>query len=196
MKKNRKSRCFATIIYAESAPKDFKEKIRKMKIPAYLICHDKDLNENGDLKKEHYHLILLFSGVRTEESVKKILNDAGLNSVGLQVCYSKQGSLEYLIHMNDEGKHRYNMDDVEAFNTIPYHEALKRIDVTSFKYDTLADIVDLVEEKNFFSFSILVRYCKEHEPRFFNALAESNASHFMVQYLNARSYEKKIESDS
>ena len=36
------------------------------------ICHDKDVNEEGELKKAHYHLVLCFDSVRRATPLVKM----------------------------------------------------------------------------------------------------------------------------
>lgn len=58
-----RKRCFATILYTDSCAPDFMQKLESMHIPAFLSpLHDRDLKEDGSIKKPHYHLMLMFQG--------------------------------------------------------------------------------------------------------------------------------------
>jgi hypothetical protein len=77
------------------------------------IKHDKDKDENGDLKKEHFHLLLNFSrGPITFRTVKeKILNVDDDRYVQI-LSKSWQKNLQYLIHKNNDNKYKYPLDDI------------------------------------------------------------------------------------
>ena len=71
-----RKRNFVTIIYPESAPENFKEIIGDWHIPAFLSpLHDKDVNPDGEKKKPHYHLMLMFRGKKSLDQVKEIIKE-------------------------------------------------------------------------------------------------------------------------
>lgn len=75
------------------------------------ILHNRDLNENNELKKEHYHVILHFPNARTTSTISKQLG------VGEHLFYeikSLNGQLRYLIHYDDDDKTRYETDEVKG----------------------------------------------------------------------------------
>ena len=52
-----RTRNFATVIYPESAPSDWKEILNQEFIPAFISpLHDRDTNPTGEPKKPHYHV--------------------------------------------------------------------------------------------------------------------------------------------
>lgn len=57
MAKNERNRIFATVIYPESAPENFKDIISDWHIEAFLSpLHDKDINATGEAK----NLIIIY----------------------------------------------------------------------------------------------------------------------------------------
>lgn len=74
MAKNERNRIFATVIYPESAPENFKDIISDWHIEAFLSpLHDKDINATGEAKKPHYHLLVKFQGLKSDDQVKRCL---------------------------------------------------------------------------------------------------------------------------
>ena len=55
-----RTRNYATIVYPESAPKNWLDILREMKFNVLVSpLHDKDVNpEDGEIKKAHYHVLL------------------------------------------------------------------------------------------------------------------------------------------
>ena len=94
-----RTRNFATVVYPESAPQDWLEKLAEAKIEALVSpLHDKDKNPDGEPKKAHYHVILMFETVKTTEQVKEITEKIG--GVGVEKINSLRGYARYLIHLS------------------------------------------------------------------------------------------------
>lgn len=58
-----RGRNFATMVYPESAPENWREILAGYFIPAFISpLHDKDKNPTGEPKKPHHHVMLMFEG--------------------------------------------------------------------------------------------------------------------------------------
>ena len=77
---------------------------------AYII-HDKDLNNNGELKKAHTHIVLEFNNARWSSSLAEEL---GIAPNYLQNCKNFEKALDYLIHFNDDTKYQYDISEVKG----------------------------------------------------------------------------------
>ena len=76
------------------------------------ILHDKDYSsETGEIKKNHYHVILHFENARTIETLSKNL---GIEENLFYYINSFNGQLRYLIHYDDDDKTRYDIDEVKG----------------------------------------------------------------------------------
>ena len=75
------------------------------------ILHDKDFDENGVIKKEHYHVILRFPNQRNISTLAKKLNIGENNFYEIK---SFTGQLRYLIHYDDDEKYQYDASDVKG----------------------------------------------------------------------------------
>lgn len=75
------------------------------------ILHDKDFDENGVIKKEHYHVILRFPNQRNISTLAKKLNIGENNFYEIK---SFTGQLRYLIHYDDDEKYQYDPSDVKG----------------------------------------------------------------------------------
>ena len=55
-----RTRNYATVVYPESAPSDWIDKLTECFVPAFISpLHDKDINPGGEPKKPHYHVIIM-----------------------------------------------------------------------------------------------------------------------------------------
>lgn len=59
------------------------------------ILHNRDLKENGEIKKEHFHVLLHFPNARTISTLSKQL---GISENLFYEIKSLNGQLRYLIH--------------------------------------------------------------------------------------------------
>ena len=81
----------------------------------YLIEHNLDTDEYGEIIRSHYHLILVFN---KKKRAKGVLNrvaeifNTNVENVQIMGVYDFVSSLQYLIHLNDKNKHLYDINDI------------------------------------------------------------------------------------
>ena len=111
-----KNRHWVEIVYPESAPDDWIERLRGLHLPfAISPLHDKDINETGEAKKAHYHVIFSFDGPTTYKNANNVIQSV-TNGTIVKPCYSLRGSFRYLFHLDNPEKHQYDQKDVQLFN--------------------------------------------------------------------------------
>lgn len=76
-----------------------------------FILHDKDIDDNGNLKKEHYHLVMLFQKKVSINVIAKLCN-VNVNLVQVKDSFIK--SVRYLTHLDHPNKHFYEVDLIES----------------------------------------------------------------------------------
>ena len=87
-----RTRNFATVLYPESAPADWFDVLTELHIPAFISpLHDIDVNPTGEVKKEHYHVIIMFDSVKTTEQAIEVFQKIG--GVGCERVNSVRGML-------------------------------------------------------------------------------------------------------
>lgn len=79
------------------------------------ILHDKDVYEDGDhkgeLKKQHWHVVLRFKNAVWNTAVAKEL---GIEPNYLQACGNIDGALAYLVHYGYDDKAQYDLEQVRG----------------------------------------------------------------------------------
>lgn len=109
-----KSRYYATIVYEESKPEKWLEKIEHWKVKTLVSpVHNEDITDDGEIKKAHYHILIKFDGGRTKEVAEKLFKD--INGVGCENVGSYKAMARYLIHKDNPEKAQYNPKEVKAF---------------------------------------------------------------------------------
>lgn len=72
------------------------------------IRHDKDLDDEGNLKKPHDHVVLYFDNPRTIDSIAK---EMSIPSNYIEKYNSLKTALLYLLHFNQGDKAQYSIND-------------------------------------------------------------------------------------
>lgn len=119
-----KSRYFTFLLYPDSVPEDYFEKLETLDVPiAISPLHDKDESPNGGFKKPHWHVIYINKNPVTAESVRnKIRHLLGDKSVALVQIISCgiQSMYLYLTHESKDAirkkKFVYKKSDIRLIN--------------------------------------------------------------------------------
>lgn len=182
-------RNFATVVYPESAPEDWKSILERHCVPAFISpLHDKDINPTGEPKKPHYHVVLMFEGKKSESQVKEIFDSIG--GVGLEVVKSLRGYARYLCHLDNPEKAQYDTADVQSIAA----DYLGTIGLAVDKYVALGEMQDFCEQYDIISFYSLCRYARANRPDWYRILCDCG-SLFMREYLKSRQWSKENGCD-
>ena len=92
---------------------------------AYIL-HDKDLGEDGELKKPHFHWV----GRRTPAPISTISNALGVPSNYIEHCKSFRASIRYLPHLDDPDKYQYPIESVQG--SFPLRYLQSRVEESDF----------------------------------------------------------------
>lgn len=183
LKENKKSfrtRNWACIIYLDSAPNNFEDIIADFCVPAFLSpYHDKDINPDGSIKKPHYHLMLMFDGVKTAKQVKELFDL--VNGVGCTPLNSIRGYARYLCHLDNPEKAQYNTDSVKSFGGADY---LEIINLVTDKYKVLKEILNFCYANNIYQYHTLVDKCMYEKEEWFRIVADN--TFFFSGYLKSK----------
>jgi hypothetical protein len=178
-----RTRNFATVVYPESAPENWKDILSQQFIPAFISpLHDKDLNPTGESKKSHYHVMLMFEGVKSKEQAESVFSSIG--GVGCEVVQSIRGYARYLCHLDNPEKHRYSESDVCSLSGADYRAT---IGLASDKYKALGEMQDFCEQYNVMSFYLLSQYARKNRQDWYRILCDCG-SVFMREYLKSRKW--------
>lgn len=177
----KRTRNYATIVYQESAPDNWLEVLSDLHVPAFVSpVHDRDVNASGELKKAHYHVMIMFDSVKTREQAIEVFSELG--GVGCDVINSVPSYARYLCHLDNPEKVRYDLDDVLSFAGVDYIEC---ISLPSDKYGVIGAMIDFVEEQDVISFAELLRWARGNKPDWFRVLCTSGTT-VMREYIKSR----------
>ena len=148
----KRTRNYASVIYPDSAPDGWQEILTQQFVPAFISpLHNQDVNPTGEIKKEHYHVIIMFDSVKTVEQAKDIFSLIG--GVGCEIVQSIRGYARYLCHLDNPEKAQYSPDDVISLCGADYHGV---IGLPIDKYKAIGEMMDYCEDNKVYSYSQLL----------------------------------------
>lgn len=175
-----RTRNYATVVYPESAPSNWQQILSEQFIPAFISpLHDQDENPGGEKKKEHYHVILMFDGVKTTEQAKEIFDMIG--GVGCEAVKSIRGYARYLCHLDNPEKAQYDPEQVRCLCGADY------VSVCSLvidKYKAIEEIMDYIDSAGIDSYQHLMQYCRRERRDWFRVLCD-NGTYVIMEYLKS-----------
>ena len=139
-RQGQRTRNWTALVYPEDVAENWVEKMDGVKWVQSPL-HDKDTNPDGTPKKAHYHVLLMFSAVKTFQQVFNYLADRfgttetaadpaadgeaqtadpaakRLSIIGValpQMVSDRSALVRYFAHLDNPSKHQYNVADITA----------------------------------------------------------------------------------
>lgn len=89
---------------------------RRIGCDYWAICHDRDLDADGNCKRVHYHIVMhMVRSRRIKSSVIKRVAECmhvHKDCVSVMFSYDLEKDIRYLCHLDDHDKTLYNLEDV------------------------------------------------------------------------------------
>ena len=158
--RNVKKRYWAMVLYPESAPTDWRDKLRESGIQcAVSPLHDKDLNADNSPKKAHYHVILCYEGPTTFNNVNALCES--LNQPIPQPLEQLRGYYRYLVHKDNPEKYQYKESQITTINGFDISNYL---DLTNSQVVAiLKEITQFIDDNDIVEYSTLMRTFREND---------------------------------
>lgn len=124
----------------------------------YALClHNRDYTEDGELKKEHYHLVLRFNQAVWSSAICK---DLGIEHNYIENVKRFDNALQYLIHYNDSEKAQYTIEEVQGNLKQKLVESINKVEKSEGeKVIELIDYIDKQETK--ITIKSFANYCAQ-----------------------------------
>lgn len=176
-----RTRNYATVVYPESSAENWQEILSEQFVPAFISpLHDSDVNPDGEPKKPHWHVIIMFDNVKTKEQAVELFNS--INGVGCEVIQSIRGYARYLCHLDNPEKTQYSQELVRSLCGADYNNT---IGLATDKYKAIGEMIDYCESNDLYSYSELLKYCRMERMDWFRVLCD-NGTMVMKEYLKSR----------
>lgn len=176
-------RNWSFILYEDSAPENWRELLDDMHIEwIESPWHDKDINANGEPKKKHKHILLLFAGKKSYEQIKEITDS--LNCPIPERCHNSRALVRYMAHLDNPEKAAYNVSDIIAHGGVDLAEMLRPS--SSERYTIIREMIDYVRSAGITEFQDLMDYAAEERFEDWFPLLCDSCAFIIGQYIKSQ----------
>lgn len=193
--KDAKTRAWTFIIWEDSTDvEQFKVAIKsqsRLGVRALYIRHDRDVRANGEPKKVHWHIILIWDNSTTFNNALKTAQ-AVSNTKYIEPVRSLVGATRYLIHMDDPDKYQYDKDEVQTVGDVDFSELIE-----SSRNDRieLKAMCEYIRDNGITHFDTFAYYCMNKNLEWFRILSERN-TFFFKNLIQAQHFRLKTETEN
>lgn len=162
-------RLFSIILYPDSESYKIDNvlfNIHCLKYYAYII-HDKDKKESGEIKKDHYHVIIKLDNAST---IQALANKLGIPENHIQHIKNERAYIRYLIHYDNADKYLYSIEDIKCSRL--YQRKVKK------SFEDLETEEDIISNINNF-----IMHIKDLN------VDNATALFSLIQYVNSNAYD-------
>lgn len=188
--KDTRTRNWNIIVYPESAPENWRDILDELHIEwVESPLHDSDKNPTGELKKPHWHVLLLFGGVKSYEQVCEAI--APLNCPVPQRCHSAKGSVRYMVHMDNPEKFQYDRTKIISHGGVDIADLMRP--GSSERYSMIREMCEFVRQNNITEFQDLMDYAMLAQfETWFPLLCDSSA-YVVGQYIKSQRHRREAQ---
>lgn len=182
-----RTRNFAFLVYPDSAPAGWIETLQETHVEGFVSpIHDGDSNPDNTQKKTHYHVMIMYSSVKTRKQAAELRDSVG--GVGWENVASARGYARYLCHLDNPEKAQYNPEDVIELGGACYADMIRR---PADAVKAVREMMCYIRENNVLFYSDFVDYCADERPEWFETLVTRN-TYAVYTYIKARSKKAEI----
>lgn len=165
---SRKSKAWTFLIYPESAPANWIQILEDTHIPILISpLHDRDVWQDthddhieGELKKPHYHCMIIFNGGTRASQALAALQPLGINYV--EPVNSINTLTRYFIHLDNKDKAQYSESDIVSLNGAPID--ISRQLSPEEKKQIGIDVVNWIRDNKIVEYQDVVYHAVDCEP--------------------------------
>ena len=185
--KETRTRNWTIVLYPESAPPNWRDILDEEHIPwIESPLHDKDLNANGEHKKAHWHILLLFEGKKSYKQVSELTDK--LNATIPQRTASAKGLVRYMAHLDNPDKVQYDKSKIIGHGGADVAEYLKP--TSSSRYQLIREMVEYIKDNEIVEMCELVEYAMSERFEDWFPLLCDNSAYIMDSVL--KSYRHRV----
>lgn len=190
MAKETRTRNWVIVLYPESAPENWRSIIDDSHIEwVESPLHEFDTDPTGVVKKPHWHVLLMFGGVKSYDQVLEFIKP--LNCPIPQRCHNAKAMVRYFAHLDNPDKYQYSINDIIPHGGVEITDLLKPS--ASERYTMIKEMCEYVRQVGILDFHELMDYAMmEHFDDWFPALCD-NCAYIVNQYIKSNKQRIKDE---
>lgn len=191
-RKYEKGRYWGFVGYPESLPSNWQDIIVESGLQcAVSPLHDNDVDPTGEIKKVHYHFIVMYDGPTTKNKVEEFCEK--LNATIPIRLESIRGMYRYHIHLDNPEKYQYDDRDRLFFNgfDVASVSELTKTEVNKFK----KEIINFIDDNDIYEYSSLLKLLLESDN---NQLFDVASSHTILfnTYITSKRHAYELKNNT
>lgn len=181
-KKDERVRNWTFVVYPESAPENWREIINELRTPwIESPLHDKDVDPNGEIKKPHWHVMIMFPGKKSFRQIEELTNR--LNQPLPQKVENTKGMIRYFAHMDNPEKYQYSKNDIVAHCGADLSQLLEVTKIE--RYTLIREMMEFVRDNNIIEMMDLLDYAMNERFTDWFPLLCDNSAYIMDSYIKS-----------
>lgn len=187
-KKDTRTRNWTIVLYPESAPQNWRSILDDMHIEwIESPLHENDVNANGEAKKAHWHILLMFGGVKSYEQVEELC--AELNCPRPERCHNAKAMVRYMAHLDNPDKAQYRIEDIIPHGGVDIAEMLRPN--SSERYTLIREMISFIRDNDIIEFQDVMDYACEFRIDDWFPLLCDNSAFVIDKYVKSQRHRKK-----
>lgn len=178
-----RTRNWTVVIYPDSAPDNWRDYLDDLHIEwVESPLHEFDSNPTGEIKKAHWHVLIMFAGPKTYEQICDIIKP--LNCPIPERCHNAKAMVRYMAHLDNPDKYQYSLSDIIPHGGVDLSELLRPS--SSERYSLINDMAEYIASENITEFQDLFDVARhEHFDTWFPLLCD-NSAFIINQYIKSQ----------
>lgn len=182
-KNSTRTRNWTVIVYPDSAPCNWVDLLDDLHIEFVISpLHDMDINPDGALKKPHWHVMLLFGGVKSYEQVLEVTEL--INCTVPKQVHNASSLVRYMLHMDNPEKAQYCRSDIRVFGGADLDSLLKP--TSAQRYSLLAEMQEFIVQHDICEFEDILEYSRLYRFNDWYPLLCDNSTILIAKFLSSR----------
>lgn len=181
--KDSRTRNWTVVVYPDSAPENWRELLDDKHIEwVESPLHDRDVNADGTPKKPHWHILLLFGGVKTFEQVSEFV---GFLNCPIPVrVHNAKSLVRYMAHLDNPDKVQYDLSKIISHGGVDIFDLLKPTSAERYTY--IREMQQWCIDTGCVEFQDLFDYAAANRFDDWFPLLCDNSAFVMTQYLKSK----------
>lgn len=178
-----RTRNWTFVVYPESVSSNWRDVLDEEHIQwVESPLHDKDTNADGEIKKAHIHVLVMYDGVKSYNQILEITNK--INASVPQKCGSAKGLVRYMVHMDNPEKYQYSKTDIIGHGGVDIMEMLKP--TSGSRYEMLKEMTEFIVDNDVREYETLWIYAMQNRFDDWFQLLSDNGTFAINNFIKSR----------
>lgn len=181
--KNGKARSFAFVLYKDSCIENWKEEIENLHVKAIWIYHDKDVTKEGEPKKPHYHVMVIWDGPISVATARNIAKHFGAANEYVELVKCKSAYARYMCHLDQPNKYQYGIELLQELGGVNKMDLIG--EEKESKVEIAREVLSFCRENKVWYYCDIIDYCFENNEIWANLMLDIRFGRLIQDYIKS-----------